>query len=247
VHAEAKRVRIVTSNAREFVARVVIITGPPPAVLGIDFFPPLHAPQAQLLQRLPMGTSLKFAAIYKEGPWWRDAGYQGDILATKLPAELSLPAPDSDIPLFVQCVDHSPFSRRLGVIVCFMEGRQNLHFTRFSIERQGALMVRFLELSFNDSRAVTFKPRFYAHDWAAQPFARGAYTGFFSSGVQSVPEFWDAYRQLEKLPNVLVAGSDYHTGFGNGYIEGAIRDGQRAAAYASNRLRIQQAHESVLV
>merc|ERR1712217_415315 len=108
-------------------------------------------------------------------------------------------------------------------------------------------MLQFLRLSFNDSRAVTFKPSFYAHNWADQPFARGAYTGFFATGVQSVPEYWAAYRNIEKLPNVLLAGSDYHTGFGNGYIEGAIRDGQRAAAFVNARLRQRYDHGSIVV
>ena len=52
-----------------------------------------------------------------------------------------------------------------------------------------------------------------------QPFARGAYTGFFPPGVMSLPEYWKAFQEMEKLPNVFLAGSDYHQGFGNGYIE----------------------------
>merc|ERR1712039_748705 len=183
-----------------------------------------------------MGSSLKFMAVYTQGPWWRKIGFQGDILATKLPAELSLSEPDSEIPLFVQCMDHSPHSLRYGVICCFVEGRQNFYFTKLSAERQQSLMTTFLKRSFNDSRAESYEPSFIAHNWADQPFARGAYTGFFSTGVQSVPEFWDAYREMEKLPNVMFAGADYHAGFGNGYIEGGIRDGQRAAQLVHSKL-----------
>ena len=39
------------------------------------------------------------AAVYQEGPWWRELGFQGEILSTRLPAELSLPAPDTELPL----------------------------------------------------------------------------------------------------------------------------------------------------
>merc|ERR1712032_1451843 len=94
--------------------------------------------------------------------------------------------------------------------------------------------------SFNDSRAETLNPTFIAHNWADQPFARGAYTGFFPPGVQSVPEYWSAYQEMEKLPNVFLAGADYHTGFGNGYIEGAIRSGKLAAGLVEKRLRAGQ-------
>merc|ERR1712032_1008227 len=121
------------------------------------------------------------------------------------------------------------------------EGRQNLHFTRLSQDRQRKLMTQFLSLSFNDSRAESYEPSFIFHNWADQPFARGAYTGFFATGVMSVPEFWDAYRDMEKLPGILFAGADYHTGFGNGYIEGGIRDGQKAADFVHKRLAQKQA------
>ena len=53
----------------------------------------------------------------------------------------------------------------------------------------------------------------------------------------SLPAYWAAFQQMEKLPNVFLAGSDYHIGFGNGYIEGAIRDGQRAAQKVALRLQ----------
>jgi monoamine oxidase len=40
------------------------------------------------------------------------------------------------------------------------------------------------------------------------------------------------------MPGVFVAGADYHVGFGNGYIEGAVRSGQQAADLASKRISI---------
>ena len=46
---------------------------------------------------------------------------------------------------------------------------------------------------------------------------------------------WAAFAALQDgkgggwAPHVWVAGSDYQTGFGNGYIEGAIRGGYAAA------------------
>mmetsp|Transcript_42532 Transcript_42532/g.95474 ORF Transcript_42532/g.95474 Transcript_42532/m.95474 type:complete len:555 (+) Transcript_42532:39-1703(+) len=230
-------VKVHVRGAKSYHAQAAILTGPPPALTQIDFDPPLHAADAQWLQRMPMGTSLKLAAVYKEGPWWRDLGFQGEILATKLPEDLSLPAPDADLPMFVQCMDHSPFSQQIGVIVCFVEGRQNLHFMQLSSEEQQAHFLKFLAMSFNSTKAITLRPSIVAHNWADQPFARGAYTGFFVPGVMSIPAFWTAYQEMEKIPNVFLAGSDYHIGFGNGYIEGAIRDGQRAARRVAERLQ----------
>ncbi|CAK9037779.1 unnamed protein product [Durusdinium trenchii] len=215
-------------------ARAAILTGPPPAILKMEFDPPLKGLDAQWLQRMPMGTSLKLAAVYEQGPWWRHLGLQGDILSLA-PGNWSLPAPDEKLPLFVQCMDHSPYSQQIGVIVCFLEGRQNLYFTQLPPAEQQRLFVDFLAHALGPE-AQSFEPSFVSHNWADQPFARGAYTGFFPPGVISVPSYWAAFQQMEKLPNVFLAGSDYHLGFGNGYIEGAIRDGQRAAQKVALRL-----------
>jgi len=239
ITASPKGVTVRTRRGQLHNAAAAILTGAPAMVLGINFDPPLPGTAAQLLQRMPMGTSMKLAAVYSQGPWWRELGLQGDILSTALPRELSLPEPDASEPMFVQCMDHSPFSRRLGVIVCFLEGRQNMHLTSLPKDQQRALLLSFLRKSFNDSRAETLQPTIIAHNWADQPFARGAYTGFFPPGVMSVPAFWEAYREMEKIPNVFLAGSDYHVGFGNGYIEGAIRSGQHAAERVHMRLMEQ--------
>lgn len=235
IHSEDSGVSVHTRSGEKHVAKAVVVTGPPPAILGIEFVPPLQGPEAQLLQRFPMGVSMKFAAVYTGGAWWRDLGLQGDILATRLPEELSVPG--LDLPVFEQCMDHSPFSQNYGVIACFVEGRQNLYFSSLPQEQQQEMMLSFLELSFNDTRVRTLEPTFVAHNWIDEPFARGAYTGFFSPGVQSIPEYWAAYREMEKAPNVFLAGADYHAGFGNGYIEGAIRSGHMAAKQIHTRLQ----------
>lgn len=194
-----------------------------------------------------MGASTKFAVIYEDGPWWRELGLQGDIIATALPDELSMPGstPEARKPLFVNCVDHSPYSRKFGVICCFIEGRQNLYFSTLPHERQEDLFLRFLERSLNSSRASQPRPRFVGHNWIEDSFARGAYTNYITPGVMSVPEYWAAYRNQEKAPNVFLAGSDYHTGFGNGWIEGAVRSGQRAADAVHKRLQSSSTDTSV--
>merc|ERR1712151_605317 len=195
VNSSSSGVQVHTRSGVALTSSIAIVTGPPAVVLGIEFNPPLPGVQAQLLQRMPMGTSLKFAAAYTQGPWWRSLGYQGDILATFLPKNLSVPG--TSIPLFVQCVDHSPFSRKLGVIACFVEGRQNLYFTTLSTEAQQSLLRSFLRRSFEGHTKIPEPALFVSHNWADEPFTRGAYTGYFPAGVLSVPQYWAAYRQME--------------------------------------------------
>lgn len=91
-----------------------------------------------------MGTLRTFMAIYKRGPWWREYGYNGDILASGLPNELSVSIGEDQVPIFGQCFDTSPYSQEFGVLTCFVEGRQNLYFSSLTEEQQQDLMQQFL-------------------------------------------------------------------------------------------------------
>lgn len=202
--------------------------------------------------KMPMGCCIKFMAIYKQnGPWWRENNLQGDVLSSYLPPSLSLTIPKypgSDdpveyIPIFPYCFDVSPYSQDHGILCCFLEGDfVYKHFHTLDRQQQEELFREFLRLSFEnivdgkmddaDSRPVWEPDAFLIADWGsvAEPFVGGAYTSYFPPGVLSHQRHWEAYRQVKKMPpNVFLAGADYHAGYGNGYIEGAIRSGQAAA------------------
>eukprot|EP00536_Pseudo-nitzschia_multiseries_P003908 jgi/Psemu1/253055/estExt_Genewise1Plus.C_620083 len=213
---------------------------------------------------MPMGRSLKFFAIYRtSGPWWRKHGLQGDVLACGgLPDELSInfPTMGSNVdensideksqsqtdraPLFPYCFDVSPRSGTYGALCCFVEGASHRHFRGLPSEVQERLMSDYLELSFRpwvqdfDGEEPWIPDDFLLADWGPDaPYVGGAYTGYFPPGVLSQPSYWHAYRNVEKSPNLFWAGADYHAGFGNGYIEGAVRSGQQAADLIRKRLK----------
>lgn len=147
-------------------------------------------------------------------------------------------------PIFLECHDTSPFAQDIGVLTCFVEGNANLYFSNLSKQEQKDLFLDFLKVSFADYLSADghdpdfWKPdQIQTYNWADDPHVQGAYTAFFGPGVLSQPIWWSAYRQMEKAPNVFLAGSDYHVGFGNGYMEGAVRSGQQAADLIWERLR----------
>ena len=213
---------------------------------AIQLLPPgvLEHAQAQLLQRMPMGTSMKFFVQY-DSAWWREAGLSGSVISSAFSSESS----PSD-PLgwgnahFDSCQEHSPYDGTVHAgrntshfaLMCWIEGETNLRFyARLGEQQRREAVLSYLEQSFNDTRARTLARRVVSHNWADQQYARGAYTGYFVPGVQSQPEYWDAFAVLSRArvgglaPAVWVAGSDYQLGFGNGYIEGAIRSAYTVA------------------
>ena len=262
------------ANGTSLTARFAVLTGPPALVGAISISPPaaLGHLQAQLLQRMPMGTSMKYFVAY-DTPWWREAKLSGAVMASSWArqgrrAAAAVIGPGAELQQlqgggspswgdhFDQCMEHSPFDGTTGsgggtrhyALMCWVEGESNQHFYSAlgSAAEQRAHVLGFLEAAFNDTRASRLAKHVVAHNWADQPYARGAYTGFFSPGVQSQPELWQTFAALQSAPgggwapHVWVAGSEYQVGFGNGYIEGAIRGGYAAAtavaaAHASSR------------
>jgi hypothetical protein len=165
------------------------------------------------------------------------------------------------VPLFPYCFDLSPKSQKYGVLCCFIEGIPYEHFhNTLSSDQQKDLMTDFLKLSFQDfitnnddivdisddddddgqppPPLLWVPDDFIIADWGptSNKYVAGAYTGYFQPNVLSQSKYWNAYRQVEKSTNLFWAGSDYHAGFGNGYIEGAVRSGQHAADLIRKRL-----------
>ena len=92
-----------------------------------------------------------------------------------------------------------------------------------------------------DSQPLWQPDYFVYHDWGidAEPYVGGAYTSYFPPNTLSHDKYWQAYHTMSTYlipPNIYIAGSDYHCGYGNGYIEGAIRSGQTAADHILDRL-----------
>jgi monoamine oxidase len=124
-----------------------------------------------------------------------------------------------------------------------------------SNQEQKNTMIEFLRLSFqeyvNETESAHSRPlwepdEFISGDWGpGTEFIGGAYTSYFPPNVLSRIDNWQAYRQVEKGPNVFWAGADYHAGFGNGYIEGAIRSGQYAADQIRRRLENRGKNDAV--
>tara|TARA_B110001452_G_scaffold229108_1_gene204836 strand:+ start:2197 stop:3801 length:1605 start_codon:yes stop_codon:yes gene_type:complete len=220
------RYEVSTADGGVWHARYVIATGSPPALLGISMPASLPSADAQLLQRMPMGESAKLFFFYTSA-WWRAEGLSANVLAT-----------DG----YTACMDHSAYDATNGgaALMCWLEGATNLAF----FDAPNATKVRedvltFLQTSLNGDKRVRAYTSHVALNWPDDKFARGAYTGFFTPGVQSQPHFWGAFARSEKMPGLFVAGADYYAGLGNGYMEGAVRSGEAAAATCVQRMAMR--------
>ena len=198
----------VTSDRVTVRARRAIVAILPALTAAIDFTPTLPGPRAQLIQRMPHGTLCKAEAVF-DRPFWRDHGLSGQAVSDTGPARTTF--------------DNSPPDGRPGVLFGFIGGSDARHWMQQSpTERRRAVLENFVTYFGEAAR----HPRSYIEDDSAadEPWIRGCPTVTLPPGVLS--DFGPAIR--ERVGRVHWAGSETST-FWAGYMDGAVRSGERAA------------------
>jgi monoamine oxidase len=195
-------------------ARRVIVALPPVLAGRIDYEPALPALRDGLTQRLAQGQLIKVQAIY-ERAFWRADGLNG--FSVSLDGACSV------------TFDSSPQSGTPGALLGFVSGDEARRFVRLSpAERRQAVLGSFSR-AFG---AAALSPIDYVEmDWPAQAYSRGGPLAVPAPGVLTT--FGPALR--EPVGRIHWAGTETAT-YWNGYMDGAIRSGERAAREVLERL-----------
>jgi monoamine oxidase len=206
----------VTIHADGAVARGrrAIVALAPPLAGRIACDPPLPGYRDQLTQRMPLGTVAKCMAIYDE-PFWRAEGLSGQGMSDTGPVKLTY--------------DNSPPDGSPGVLLGFLEGRHARELGRVPADERRTAVV--------DCFARLFGPRaarpdsYVEHLWAEEEWSRGCYGCHMPTGA------WTSFGPAlhEPVGPLHWAGAECATVW-NGYMDGAVRSGQRAAEEALERL-----------
>jgi monoamine oxidase len=190
------------------VARRVIVTLPPTLAGRLSYRPPMPPDRDTLTQRFPMGRVIKFQVLYDE-PFWRADGLNGQVISLDDPIATTF--------------DNSPPDGRCGVLMGFVEADH--------ARRLAALDALTRRQAVLDCLARYFGPRArdvrdYAElDWSAEEYTRGCYGGRPAAGA------WTGYGAAlrEPIGRIHWAGAETSP-VSNGYMDGAVRSGLRAAA-----------------
>ncbi len=186
-----------------------VVVAIPPILAGrIQCDPPLSLDKRQVFQKIPMGIVVKCYAIYKQ-PFWRQAGFSGEVVT------------DEHSP-YQTIFDNAAEDADYGMLMGFALADRATQLMRLSQLDRKALMIKTLERYFG----AQSKDIWMYEDlcWAEEEFSQGCYTGYFPTGVWT--RYKDALRTVEG--NIHWAGTETATVW-NGYIEGAVRSGERAA------------------
>jgi monoamine oxidase len=188
-------------------AKRVIVAVPPILAREIKFSPALPSAKQTLLKRYTPGDMIKVQVVYPT-PWWRAKGFSGQWVIPNGPAGVTY--------------DNTPESGSPGVILGFVGGRFAKTFRSLDAAARKQAFVDQVAASFGDE--ARSDGEYFDLDWTAEPYTKGCPTGSFSPG------------QMSKLgSHIRPANGRIHwagtetADYWAGYMDGAVRSGERAA------------------
>jgi monoamine oxidase len=197
----------VISDSQTFQAKQLILAISPALAAGIQYEPKLTTQRAQFLQRYPMGSLIKVEAVYSQ-PFWRAAGFSGVTVMSPGPVRSTF--------------DNSPQSGHSGILIGFVGGTQARAWSTLSAADRRAAVLGNFAAAFG---AAALSPTdYFEFEWPAMQWSRGGPVGYAGPGV--LLDYGATIR--EPVGPIHWAGTEAST-FWNGYMEGAVRSGERAA------------------
>jgi len=190
--------------------RRAIVAVPPTLAGRISYEPLLPFQRDQLTQRYGQGALTKVAAVYPT-PFWREQGLTGTAISTSGPVTATF--------------DDSPPDGSLGVVFGFVGGDDCRSYLAMSpSDRRSAVLGQYA--TFFGSQAL--KPTgFFETSWCGEEWTRGCPVGIPGNGTLLAYGPW----LRQPVGRIHWAGTETST-YWNGYMDGAVRSGERAAGEA---------------
>lgn len=195
-------------------AKRVIVACPPPLVLDIDWFPQLPTRRLQLMRHLDMGQLMKCDAVYKT-PFWRKAGLNGFGL--------------NDSGACRAVFDNTPGDGKPGVLLAFVGGDTWRTYGVLPLAKRRRAVLEGFAAMFGDEALHPID--YVEHDWTHERWTKGGPVANYAPGTML--QFGAAIRR--PFGRVHWAGTETST-YWTGYMDGAVRSGQRAAVEVLEKL-----------
>jgi monoamine oxidase len=161
----------------------------------------------QLMQRVPMGSVWKVHAVY-DRPFWREQGLNGQVSSDAFPTKVTFDVSPAE--------PNGP-----GIMMGFIEGQDAIDATLMSDAARKAKILEAFAFYFGPAMA---RPRAYIEmNWQAEALSAGGYTGVCPPGVMT------GFGKVWRAPVGRLHGAGTETSpVWSGYMEGAVRSGERA-------------------
>jgi len=204
-----------TTPAGQFEGRHIIVTAPPVLAGRIEYEPALPYWREHLTQRAPMGSVIKCQVIYDE-PFWRSEGLCGQAVGDGEGSRVVF--------------DNSPPDGSPGILLAFVEGDEARRLGREPLDVRRRAVLDSLVRYFGPKAG---QPQDYLErDWQQEKWSGGCYGTLFG------PNVWTRYGRALREPvgPIHWAGTEAASVW-SGYMDGAVRSGERAAGEVLNLRR----------
>jgi monoamine oxidase len=187
-------------------AKQAVVAVPPTLAGRIYYEPELPWRRDQLTQRFAQGALIKIAAYY-DRPWWRDKGLTGAAVSDTGPARITF--------------DVSTADAKVGGLMGFVGGDPARQYAGRDDDLVKAVVQNFATYF----GAEALKPlSTVMQNWSQEEWSRGCPTAIGGTGLLT------AYGEDIAAPigRIHWAGTETAT-YWQGYMDGAVRSGERAA------------------
>jgi len=194
-------------------ARRVVVAVPIAIASQITYEPMLPVDRSFLHQRMPLGAVFKIALVYDE-PFWRADGLSGQSFAPGSPANLTIDScTDTGNPGVLTVITEGPVARQIGQLT--------------ADERKKAVLDAVAERFGDKARSPV---DYLEQNWTVERYSGGGMIAHSPPGV--LTEFGPALR--EPCGRIHWAGTE-SSAVMYGFIDGAVRSGERAATEVMER------------
>jgi monoamine oxidase len=205
VEEDADGVTVTTPHS-SYRSEYLIVATPPHLAGSIDYNPPLPARRIQFTQRAPMGSVIKYAAIYPTA-WWRNKGLSGATVS------------DGTV---LATADGSPPTGVPGILVGFVSGPEAVRLTDEPDKARRQVVLDHFRTYFGDEASNPVE--FIEMNWLGEKWTGGAYNSNLAPGTLTT--YGPA--MAKPVGRIHWAGTEMSHKW-TGYFEGAVQAGYAAA------------------
>ncbi|TVY38214.1 Amine oxidase [flavin-containing] A [Lachnellula occidentalis] len=203
---------VTTEDGTRYHAKKVVVSIPTPTYKQITFQPPLPLDKLKYSSNSMLGYYAKMILIWDK-PWWRKGGYCGMTQSFVGPASVTRDTSD-DL--------EGQFS-----LTCFLVGQPGRDWSKLSAAgRKEAILSQLVALfGFDNEADIRAPTEIFEQEWVKDPWSQGCPCPVTPPNIMS-----DVGKALrEPFDAIHFVGTE--TSFEwKGYMEGAIRSGERGAA-----------------
>ncbi len=202
------------AGPRAWRGRYAIVAMPLPLLARVAFAPALPPARDAVGKRWQMGATTKVFLTY-DTTFWRARGMSGEFLSADGPINCTFDATSHD--------------GAQPALVAFVVGRAARELGRLPAEERRRLVIEHMVRLFG--REAGEPTEYVEQDWQAEPWTGGCPVS------NAAPGGWTAVGDAMRTPvgRVHWAGTETATVW-NGYLEGALQSGERAAGEVGARL-----------